>query len=50
MGQLGVVAFLAFEQKLSFEFDRTADGVSILIFKRDTTSGNRLSEDEGTGI
>ncbi len=50
MGQLGAVAFLAFEQTLSFEFDRTADGVSILIFKRDTTSGNRLSEDEGTGI
>jgi len=50
MGQLDAVAFLAFEQTLSFEFDRTADGVSILIFKRDTTSGNKLSEDEGTGI
>jgi sulfate adenylyltransferase large subunit len=48
--QLEAVALLAFEQTLSFEFDRTAEGISILIFKRGIRSANRMSEDEGTGI
>jgi sulfate adenylyltransferase large subunit len=50
MVQLEAVALLAYENTLSFEFDRTADGVSILIFKRGTQSGHRLSADDGTGI
>jgi sulfate adenylyltransferase subunit 1 len=50
LDQLAAVALLAFEQTLSFEFDRTAEGISILIFKRGTRSGIRLSEDKGTGI
>ena len=50
MDQLGALALLAYEQSLSFEFDRTAEGVSILIFKRGTRSGQRLSADDGTGI
>ena len=44
------VALLAYEHTLSFEFDRTAEGVSILIFKRGTRPGHRLSADDGTGI
>jgi sulfate adenylyltransferase subunit 1 len=50
MFQLEAVAQLAYEYTLSFEFDRTAEGVSILIFKRGTRPGNRLSADDGTGI
>jgi len=50
LDQLAAVALLAYEQTLSFEFDRTAEGVSILIFKRGTRSANRLSADDGTGI
>jgi len=49
MEQLQAVAQLAYEQSLSFEFDRTADGVSILLFKRGL-SDSRLSGDDGTGI
>ncbi len=50
LGQLAAVADLAFENTLSFEFDRTAEGVSILLFKRGTHPGGRVSGDEGTGI
>jgi len=50
MGQFEALALLAYEHMLSFEFDRTAEGVSILIFKRGTRSANRLSADDGTGI
>jgi sulfate adenylyltransferase subunit 1 len=50
MVQLEAVALLAYENTLSFEFDRTAEGVSILIFKRGTRTGIRVSADEGTGI
>ena len=50
MFQLEAVAQLAYEHTLSFEFDRTAEGVSILIFKRGTQPGNRLPADDGTGI
>jgi len=48
--QLEAVALLAYEHTLSFEFDRTAEGVSILIFKRGTRTGSVVSEDKGTGI
>ncbi|MFZ4859503.1 MAG: sulfate adenylyltransferase subunit CysN [Desulfuromonadaceae bacterium] len=48
--QLQAVALLAYEQTLSFEFDRTADGVSILLFMRGIRSGNRLTGDDGIGI
>ncbi|MDD2852139.1 MAG: sulfate adenylyltransferase subunit CysN [Desulfuromonadaceae bacterium] len=34
LDQLSVVAHLAYEYTLSFEFDRTVEGVSILLFKR----------------
>jgi sulfate adenylyltransferase subunit 1 len=50
LDQLETVALLAYEQKLSFEFDRTAEGVSVLLFKRGTSSGNKVSDDGGTGI
>ena len=44
------VALLAFEHRLSFEFDRTPEGVSILLFRRGVShSGGRYSDD-GTGI
>ena len=48
--QLAPVALLAYEYTLSFEFDRTAEGVSILLFKRATRSESRLSSYDGTGI
>ena len=48
--QLEAVAVLAYEYSLSFEFDRTAEGVSVLIFKRGIRSGTRMSEDDGVGI
>ena len=50
LGQLQAVAAVAFEHTLSFEFDRTAGGVSIQIFKRGTRPGNRVSDDGGIGI
>ena len=48
--QLEAVALLAYENTLSFEFDRTAEGVSILIFKRGTRSVSSVSGDDGIGI
>jgi sulfate adenylyltransferase subunit 1 len=48
--QLQAVALLAYDQTLSFEFDRTAEGVSVLLFKRGNVSGGRASGDDGTGI
>ncbi|MFZ2948778.1 MAG: sulfate adenylyltransferase subunit CysN [Desulfuromonadaceae bacterium] len=48
--QLEAVALLAYENSLSFEFDRTAEGISILIFKRGMLTGNRVADDGGTGI
>ncbi len=50
LDQLEAVALIAYEHTLSFEFDRTAEGVSILIFKRGIRSGKRVSDDDGTGI
>lgn len=49
MNQLPAVAKLAYEHNLAFEFDRTGDGVSILLFKRGIRSVNRAS-DNGGGI
>ncbi len=51
LAQLQAVALLAFEHRLSFEFDRTPEGgVSIVLFRRGITpSGGRYSDD-GTGI
>jgi len=48
--QLEAVALLAYEQTLAFEFDRTAEGASVLLFKRGIRSGNKVSEGDGTGI
>jgi sulfate adenylyltransferase subunit 1 len=50
MVQLEAVALLAYENTLSFEFDRTAEGISVLVFKRGTRSGSKVSADDGTGI
>jgi len=50
LDQLPALALLAYGESLSFEFDRRADGVSILLFKRGTRPGESLSADEGTGI
>ena len=48
--QLQAVALMAYEQTLSFEFDRTAEGVSVMLFKRGLTAGNSGPDDGGTGI
>jgi sulfate adenylyltransferase subunit 1 len=50
LDQLESVALLAYEHTLSFEFDRTAEGVSILIFKRGTRLETKVTADGGTGI
>jgi len=50
VNQLQSLALFAYDQTLSFEFDRTADGVSVLLFKRSTLSLSRLSDGDGTGI
>jgi sulfate adenylyltransferase large subunit len=50
MDQMQAVALMAYEQTLSFEFDRTADGVSLLVFKRITRPVKGLYADDGTGI
>ncbi|HIJ88803.1 MAG TPA: sulfate adenylyltransferase subunit CysN [Desulfuromonadales bacterium] len=47
--QLHSVAAMAYDQTLSFEFDRTAEGVSVLLFMRGI-SGSRVSGDDGIGI
>lgn len=50
VAQLEAVARLAYDRELSFEFDRTAEGISILLFKRLISGGGGTSRDEGTGI
>ena len=50
LDQLEAVALLAYEHTLSFEFDRTAEGVSVLIFKRGTRPVSAVSAGDGTGI
>jgi sulfate adenylyltransferase subunit 1 len=42
--QLEAVARLAYEHTLTFEFDRTEEGISIQIFKRKIEAGSRVPE------
>jgi sulfate adenylyltransferase large subunit len=48
--QLPAVAQIAYDQTLSFEFDRTADDISILLFKREMALQPKSYDDDGTGI
>ena len=48
-GQLEAVVLLAYDNVLAFEFDRTADGVSVLVFKRGVKPLKKYGDD-GTGI
>jgi sulfate adenylyltransferase subunit 1 len=48
--QLPAVAQVAYDQALSFEFDRTTDGISLLLFKRGTTPQLKSYGDDGIGI
>ena len=50
VNQLQSLAVLAYDQELSFEFDRTADGVSVLFLKRSSRSLSRLYDNDGVGI
>ncbi|SNB45124.1 sulfate adenylyltransferase subunit CysN [Geobacter sp. DSM 9736] len=50
LAQLPAVALLAFEHRLSFEFDRTPDGLSILLYRRGIKPSGTLYADDGTGI
>ena len=50
MDQLQAVALVAYEHTLSFEFDRIAEGVGILVFKRGTRQMAGLYDDDGGGI
>ena len=50
LAQLPAVALLAFEHRLSFEFDRTVEGVSILLFRRGIRPSGAVYADDGTGI
>ena len=49
--QLSAVAQLAYDQTLSFEFDRSGQRISVLLFKRGSTLLHlRSYDDDGTGI
>jgi sulfate adenylyltransferase subunit 1 len=48
--QLHSVAAMAYEHTLSFEFDRTTEGVSILLFKRSIPVAHQVAAESGTGI
>jgi len=48
--QLQAVALMVYEHSLSFEFDRTPEGISIMAFQRGTKPGKGLFDDDGTGI
>jgi sulfate adenylyltransferase subunit 1 len=48
--QVAAVALLAYDHTLSFEFDRTADGMSVLLFKRSISQKKGFHPDDGTGI
>ncbi len=50
MGQVAAAAQLAYEYTLAFEFDRTAEGVSILLFKRSIGTRGGSREVVGVGI
>jgi sulfate adenylyltransferase subunit 1 len=47
---LPAVAQVAYEQALSFEFDRTVGGISILLFKRGTAPQLKAYGDDGVDI
>lgn len=48
--QVAALVKLAFENTLAFEFDRTVDGVSILLFKRNTKTQGSAADGDGIGI
>ena len=48
--QLPPVAQVAWEEHLSFEFDRAGDGVSIMLFQRRSDHTAGAFDDDGTGI
>ena len=50
LGQLHAIAQLAFEQRLSFEFDRTPEGISVLLFRRGVRPAGDFYANDGTGI
>jgi sulfate adenylyltransferase subunit 1 len=50
VGHVTALTEFAYGLALSFEFDRTADGVSILLFKRNTKAKTVTAERDGTGI
>jgi len=50
LAQLPAVAQVAYSQTLSFEFDRTVGGISILLFKRGTAPQLKSYGDDGIGI
>ena len=50
LGQLQAVAQLAYDNTLAFEFDRTADGISTLLFKRGSTPLQKSHADDGIAI
>ena len=50
LGQLQAVALLAYEHTLSFEFDRTAEGISVLLFLRGTNVNKGIYDEDGIGI
>ena len=50
VGQVAVAARFAYDHTISFEFDRTAEGVSILLFKRSLGTRGGAAEGIGTGI
>ena len=50
MDQQQAVALMAYEHSLAFEFDRTPEGVSILVFKRGIKPLQGLFDDDSTGI
>ena len=47
--QVPAVALVAYENTLAFEFDRTSDGISLMVFKRGTEPRKGYGDD-GTGI
>jgi sulfate adenylyltransferase subunit 1 len=49
LDQLSAVAQVAYDNSLAFEFDRTADGISLMVFKRGSEPQKRYGDD-GTGI
>jgi sulfate adenylyltransferase large subunit len=50
LGQLQAVALLAYEHMLAFEFDRTPEGISVLVYRRGIRPAGGLYADDGTGI